>query len=68
MDQDPNNLACPPSLRFRLNLPTTFQYEGHTYVPQSTILMYPQLTLAPLSHYRPHTMSNLMDYQASRQL
>ncbi|PBK75134.1 hypothetical protein ARMSODRAFT_951210 [Armillaria solidipes] len=29
--KNPNNLACPPSLCFRLNLPTTFQYEGHTY-------------------------------------
>ncbi|KAK0187805.1 hypothetical protein F5146DRAFT_1104673 [Armillaria mellea] len=29
--KNPNNLACPPSLRFRLNLPTTFQYEGLTY-------------------------------------
>ncbi|KAJ7180372.1 hypothetical protein C8R43DRAFT_399218 [Mycena crocata] len=29
--KDANNPVCPSSLRFSLTLPTSFQYEGHTY-------------------------------------
>ncbi|KAJ7228380.1 hypothetical protein GGX14DRAFT_692431 [Mycena pura] len=29
--RDANNSVCPPSLRFAMKLPTTFEHKGHTY-------------------------------------